>query len=413
MRRIFEISVASLLVGSIVFPTVFVQAKAVAFLIALLSAVHLLVSRGATIRSDIGIFWIGYPILGLAWSLYGVASGNPGAVPVLSVMFVYPLLFPVLAFCYEKDNEHSLYGVLKFSAWILVLLNLMYIVSSSFLDGGGIAPVMQEVFGDNAVVDDAEEYFKFTLPNVSSLLFLIPFFFAATAFGYSRVTLCNAALVFLLFAVGVLSGRRALLMSVVLGPLLAYFLTYGSRRIHVGLVNFARLRLIILTVAPLVFIWLFYSDRAGFYVEQLFSVFDFSENASNVERRLQFEALWGGLKDSPFFGLGAGAAASYSRSIDQPWAYELSYMAFAFQYGLIGFSLYASGLCFIVLGLRRFVIYSGRNDFSFCVLSGLISFLIANATNPYLGKFDFMWVIFIPLALVGCRSGNIASEVAR
>jgi hypothetical protein len=31
---------------------------------------------------------------------------------------------------------------------------------------------------------------------------------------------------------------------------------------------------------------------------------------------------------------------------------------------------------------------------------GLAAFLIANATNPYLLKFDFMWALFLPLALI-------------
>ncbi len=31
---------------------------------------------------------------------------------------------------------------------------------------------------------------------------------------------------------------------------------------------------------------------------------------------------------------------------------------------------------------------------------GLVAFLIANTTNPYLGKFDYMWVIFIPVMFI-------------
>jgi hypothetical protein len=34
------------------------------------------------------------------------------------------------------------------------------------------------------------------------------------------------------------------------------------------------------------------------------------------------------------------------------------------------------------------------------VLAGMTCFLIANATNPYLGKFDCLWVIFLPIALI-------------
>lgn len=34
------------------------------------------------------------------------------------------------------------------------------------------------------------------------------------------------------------------------------------------------------------------------------------------------------------------------------------------------------------------------------VLTGVSGLLIANATNPYLAKFDFMWVLFLPLAII-------------
>jgi hypothetical protein len=39
-------------------------------------------------------------------------------------------------------------------------------------------------------------------------------------------------------------------------------------------------------------------------------------------------------------------------------------------------------------------------NFEFPFLAGLICFMIANGTNPYLAKFDYMWIIFIPVALL-------------
>lgn len=34
------------------------------------------------------------------------------------------------------------------------------------------------------------------------------------------------------------------------------------------------------------------------------------------------------------------------------------------------------------------------------VLVGTACFLIANTTNPYLAKFDYIWVVFLPVALI-------------
>ena len=33
-------------------------------------------------------------------------------------------------------------------------------------------------------------------------------------------------------------------------------------------------------------------------------------------------------------------------------------------------------------------------------LSGLFCFLIINATNPYLASFDYLWVVFLPVAIL-------------
>jgi O-antigen ligase len=136
----------------------------------------------------------------------------------------------------------------------------------------------------------------------------------------------------------------------------------------------------------------------GFYIDQISSILDFSDNQSNIERKLQFDALFDGIKQSPIYGQGAGAAASYIRSESQPWAYELSYIALAFQYGIVGLFVYAAGPIFLIFSLAKYTRIHGRNTFEFSLLAGFISFLIANGTNPYLAKFDYMWVIFIPVA---------------
>jgi O-antigen ligase len=104
--------------------------------------------------------------------------------------------------------------------------------------------------------------------------------------------------------------------------------------------------------------------------------------------------------NSPLFGSGAGAAAQYQRSIEQPWAYELAYIAFLFQYGVVGFIIYAAGIILLTYHLTAQIKKNGRNSFEFFYLAGFISFMIANATNPYLAKFDYMWVLFIPVAIM-------------
>jgi hypothetical protein len=397
MRRIFKLLVLILLLGAIVLPTALSEIKAVILVFSVLAAGYLLLREKIKIPQEFALLWLLYPVLGLGWSLYGLAMGNPGAIRVLTVMVLYPLALPIIAFCYRPEYDDGIFRVLRVAAWILVLLNLAYILGS--LAGGGVVvDWMLALFGDNAMVDDATDYFKFTLPNISSLLFLIPCFFVALISGYSKAKFLDAVLIFFMILIGVLSGRRALFLALIMGPFLAYIFTLGVREQASGVTRYKGMIALGLVLFFAVASFVSF-ERSTFYVDQFFSIFDFSENASNVERRLQFASLHDGWRDAPLFGAGAGAAAGYSRSQEQPWAYELSYVAFVFQYGLIGFLLYAAGIIFLAHRLILFVKHEGRSSFSFCILSGVIAFLVANATNPYLSKFDFMWVVFLPFAM--------------
>ena len=84
-----------------------------------------------------------------------------------------------------------------------------------------------------------------------------------------------------------------------------------------------------------------------------------------------------------------------------PWAYELTYLALLFQTGLVGTGFYTAGVIWIYvtgIGVLRGGGPLGRMMFP--TLVGLSCFLIANGTNPYLPRFDGLWVIFLPVALI-------------
>ena len=89
------------------------------------------------------------------------------------------------------------------------------------------------------------------------------------------------------------------------------------------------------------------------------------------------------------------------RSVETPWAYELTYLALLYHTGVVGTLAYASGLAWI--GTMSYRI--ARRGWSeapalMATLSGTVIFLAANATNPYLEKYDYLWVIFLPVAFV-------------
>ena len=127
-----------------------------------------------------------------------------------------------------------------------------------------------------------------------------------------------------------------------------------------------------------------------------------SWDESAYVRQEQFFALLEEWSKRPFFGHGHGAAAWGSiRSFDQPWAYELSYVALLFHTGIVGFAIYAAAVIWIYrIGLRIIRSCDRIGLYMVPALVGPPCFLIANATNPYLEKFDYIWVIFLPVALI-------------
>lgn len=80
--------------------------------------------------------------------------------------------------------------------------------------------------------------------------------------------------------------------------------------------------------------------------------------------------------------------------------YELSYLQILMQRGILGLILYMG--CFLSIIKKAIIQYKKdkNNSFIFASTVGLITILIANATNPYLMSFDHSYIIFWNLMLI-------------
>jgi hypothetical protein len=344
-----------------------------------------------------------YATIGLAWSLYGVIRENPGAIPVISVMVVYPLVIPLCSSLYRQNDNSSLYNLFYVCAWLLAASDLIYILAASSYAGTLLTRFYTSQYPGFGV-DGNDAYLKFTLPNITSIIFLLPFFISALLFSKTpKAKVYVAPVVLLLIAVGAMSGRRGLILSTVLGPAIAFMFTRRrSRKFRQKTVNWQwglSTPLVVIAISLCIYLSVSFVGKE-YYVNQVISIFDFTANASNLVRVDQFRSLMRGIVDAPVFGSGAGAAADYIRTYKTPWAYELTYVSFVFQYGLLGFLLYASGIIYLIRRLILSIKKKGRSSFEFYFLSGFIGFMLANATNPYLNSFDCMWIIFIPYAII-------------
>jgi O-antigen ligase len=79
----------------------------------------------------------------------------------------------------------------------------------------------------------------------------------------------------------------------------------------------------------------------------------------------------------------------------------MSYLDLLFQTGLFGFMAYVAGVVWIYWKGTTIIKEGGAlGQVMLPALVGMSCFLIASMTNPYLTKFDGLWAIFLPVALI-------------
>ncbi|WP_417559374.1 O-antigen ligase family protein [Marinomonas sp.] len=396
-----------ILLLSIVFPVALqVEKFILLFLMVLLFLLYVFLERGKLpIKKEVFLFSFFYSLFGLAWSLYGEMSLNPGALKVVTVMVLYPLIFTAFSVFWQNNLILNVQRFFVFFSFSLSFSLLLYIFSASGFISNSYYFFMQGLYEVNSVFDKGDDYLFFTHPSVSSLLFFIPFLMVLSFLrkeGSFFLFICF----FIMIALVVVTGRRAIFVSFAFSVLFFAFTYYFFYKTKYNKISSSKIYFSFIVSFFILgyFVFRFDDFNLQVYVNGILTIFDFTSDASNLERTHQFFSLLDGISKNPVFGSGAGAAANYSRSSDQPWAYELSYIALIFQYGFLGFFLYVIGVLYIFFRMLEIVkSKNAPNDLKIFIsafLCGLVSFLVANATNPYLGKFDYMWVIFVPVAIV-------------
>ena len=104
---------------------------------------------------------------------------------------------------------------------------------------------------------------------------------------------------------------------------------------------------------------------------------------SDDVRQIQMRELINGVKESPVFGHGFGSYISdYTRSGSIPFSYEIEYLSFCYQMGILGFVVFVGGV--LLIYIRKIVKYTEKNTWVIKVftLIGLGWFVIRPAFNP-------------------------------
>ena len=355
------------------------------------------------------IFHIGIACVtvSLSFMLYGLFNDAPGAFSVGTVYVVWPLLFMFfMGFLNDPAYFDGFIKMIIVGVIVSAVMGILLVFEGFGLINLNINSFL-EVQGAGFGINDGT--LEYNLYNMTTIIFGFPFLLSLVLLPKKINVLSKFwnylvlfALMSALFAL-LISGRRAFWVISFASPLILFVIFRMS-----GLANPFKLRpiiVIILLISFASFIW-----SAAFklspidIIYDILAGFDFSDssNFSSFARTEQFHALLNGWMDNPLLGSGHGAAALGSvRSDEQAWAYELTYLALLFQVGLIGVIVYSSAVLWMFVKSIRLVRANPESAAMLLpLLVGLTCFLIANATNPYLAKFDYLWTIFLPIGIL-------------
>lgn len=325
-------------------------------------------------------------------TLLGLLYGNPGALRVLTVTMLWPILFFIISGHFKIEYIKKVEKIFKVSAILILILGLIQLSESFFLYDG-IAKYFFEKDAETYINID-KAYASFSNPAMASLLFLGPFFLTRLIIEKRKSDLWYVIIIIL---IGFIANRRGLLvaMGITIPLLISFLIASGTIGLRKATTILARSVIVILFLLGIL-IYL-YPEIITEFQNRFFT----NKEASNVERTKQLPALLNGFYKNIFIGNGAGAVAGVVRSYEQPWSYELFYLSILFHQGIIGLLLYFSSfltvLYFILKLVKKYPGYIGNH--LIMVICASCVFLINSATNPYIGKLDYMWVIFYPIAL--------------
>lgn len=386
----------------LVIPTTFrLERGALLAVLTLGVAVAMLRNRWA-ISKTVFLWTLVMATAGLMFMWHGAVLGAPGALRLGTVHFVWPVLYMLFIGLLEEPGTLVYFQkTIVLAALVAALMGLTLVVGSLV----GYGPMVSNFLASQeGIVAFYDGFVRYRLTNIPTLIYGAGFFLAYLSLPLAQRSnwrgwswILWVTLLPMLVAI-ILSGRRAAWLVVLLMPAIILGLMLASRQpIR------ARPWVMLLVIAVGLFLGIreYFDLEMSSLIREFWNAFDFSAEQSASVRVQQGDALIQGWIEKPIIGHGLGAGAGVVRAIEEPWAYELVYAALLFQAGLIGVVLYAVGIAWVFIAGTRIVRQIPESaSIMLPLLAGLAGFLIANATNPYLSKFDYLWALFLPVAAI-------------
>lgn len=388
-------------------PFVYQHIKAVLLgLLMVMIAVRIFVRGKLSLHQTVFLWTLLIVIIAFISVLVGIINDTPGALIVAHVFVLYPLVFTlIITGITELKMFDGLFRVIIFSTIAIGSYTLAFLFNSI----GYLPDKLFFHLDQGQGIGFHPGFFEYSLYNITTLPFLVPFLFTALVTWrkpniVSRFWLWVAFLLSII--ISILSGRKGLWIAIVLAPLILFVIQHGKVRKLIFKKQYKssilRTSLILIIFLMVIYFPLqhtFRFDAAGI-MNDFTSGFDDSSGATARK-----EQLWGLLTDwskKPLLGWGHGAFSPSSPRRDVGgWGYELLYVDILFKCGIVGFLTYF--FWFVWMFRKGLIICYSDEKFAIYlqpVLVGSICFLVASASNPYLATFDYMFVIFLPMALI-------------
>lgn len=409
MIKIASSSVMLLIFLSLFVPTTYIEIKIV-FLFVSISAISILILNKVlpiNLHTLYACFMLS--LFGLFNSFHGLYNDNPGAIRVLSVMAVWPFFYVVLSVVANQNK-----AIIYFTKVLLFSLSCIVFYSFLFLgyESGIVPEYLYIVIDQGQIIGFKNGFVEYNLYSISSLLFLFPFLvhYTVNEFYYNKFFSINLFLLLILAALLVfLTGRRAVLLVLMLTPIMIFSSNFvlDIRLKKEIKINLKRKIYLFLGVVFGSAVFVYFLLKTNFifdnFLDMFLDGFDFEEGDSSSERTLQYDSLINGWANANvLFGVGNGGATELVRSNEFPWAYELTYVYLLFSTGIVGVLFYFS---WFFWGLLRVKTALSKNlniaIYTAPLITGVFGMGLGAASNPYFGKFDYLWVVMLPHLIAG------------
>lgn len=346
-----------------------------------------------------------YVFFNIFFILYALLKGIPITSNLMTLYIIYPVLFTI-AFMSPNSSRSFLYitrTVVIMGLLVSLYDNIYALTSFAYIK-------LPEWFYIQALELKYTNYFGYThfsTRHLGTLLFTMPFTLVlcmeSDVDNRNRV-LPKVLLIISFFSqalCAILSTRAALITILILS-----FPLIGLIRLQYGIKLHTRFRkssciLFLIFVFAVIAVICYFQDYLSMVWDFLYDkLVNEMSNDSDAIRSVQAQLLIEGWFSAPLFGNGIGASLNdMIRDTEHIGSYELVYHAALFQTGLIGFGVMIWFYCSIIRTLIRKDNYgNNKSSCSIAYAAGLLCFLFANAVDPYLNKFGYMWVLYLPLS---------------